>query len=161
MRKINFFIFMILALSFGAAHAKTKVKLEWDIGKLPFEVKTAMGPSSISNRVAEHGVYNAKLSLPVSKKLDDGTFEVGSGEKVVLYLLIKNKGSKPIKFSVAPHSTHPGASALGFVFNCLCNGHVYEVPPGAIWYRIMNLNTTEFLDKEDITLKHTIFEVKK
>lgn len=171
MKKNSGFAIAILCLcsffNFGTASAAgpklTEYKLEWDYEGLPFEVRTARAPISELRRVAEMGIVDDKIHLPIQGQMPDGKVILNGGESAVVYLFIKNTGKKTIRFSVAPHSTHPGASALGFSFNCLCNGHIYEVPPGKIWYRIMELRNHKSgnSSSEPVTLMHHIFKVDK
>lgn len=139
----------------------TEYKLEWDYDGLPFEVRTARAPGGEVSRVSETGVVSDQVKLPILSQMPDGKVKIADGESAIIYLFVKNNGKKKIRFSVAPHSTHPGASALGFSFNCLCNGHIYEVPPGKIWYRIMELKAHGTGSKESVQLMHHIFKVNK
>jgi hypothetical protein len=79
----------------------------------------------------------------------------------LIYLFVKNTSTKKIRFSVAPHETHPAEHALGFHFNCLCNGHIYEVPPQKTWYRIMHLKNKSTENKAEVKLHHVLFPVRK
>ncbi len=149
-------LFLIPALSFS----QTTFKLKWDIQKLPFEVRMARGPVSLRNRLGETGNFNEKLNLPILKQMPDGEVKLSNSEVAYIYLFVKNKSNQKISFSVAPHSTHPGASALGFNFNCLCNGHIYVVEPNSIWYRIMELKTNSSPSEKNVVLSHSIFKIE-
>ncbi len=159
MNKTFSLLAMFYTLSSALAGPLVTYKLKWNYGKLPFEIKTLRGPLTEQYRVGENGRYNSDLKLPVIQGLKNDSISLGDEEKAVLYLLVKNTGPKKLKFSVAPHSTEPGASALGFYFNCLCNGHVYEVGPHDVWYRIMVLKTSKQGKDSIVSLDHEIFEV--
>ncbi|MGZ3705098.1 MAG: LIC11469 family lipoprotein adhesin Lsa20, partial [Bdellovibrionota bacterium] len=64
-------------------------------------------------------------------------------------------------FSVAPHEIIPAASALGFQFQCLCNGTLYEVPGGKFWVRVLSLGANPEAKPQDIVLRHIIFRRKR
>ncbi len=157
----KYLIFNIL-LFFGLlCNAETVFNLKWHSENLPFDVKTARATTAVKRRVGETGTFSEKLNLPISNQMPDGKIALNNSENGYVYLFIKNNSKKNIRFSVAPHSTHPGASALGFVFNCLCNGHVYTAKPNQIWYRIMELKNDSTNRQKDIELTHHIFEIKK
>lgn len=151
-----------LALSSMAqAQAVTEYEVVWDFPALPFEVSTLQLQLTEKLRVAEFGELLKETRLPIQKKLTDGKFMLRAGEQAILAIVVKNLGNKEVRFSVAPHSTQPGASALGFHFNCLCNGHVYIVPAGKTWYRIMSLQSLPSESSEHVLLRHKIYVVKK
>lgn len=159
----NFLRVSILAVFFLSSAAKatpiTQFKLIWSYDKLPLDVRIAEAPLSMESHVSDHGIVTPLSVLPIQKLLPDGVVKLAKTERAVLYLFVKNLGKKKLRFSVAPHSTEPGVSALGFSFNCLCNGHIYEVGPGEVWYRVMLLKGSKELAEESVTLKHVIFEV--
>jgi hypothetical protein len=135
--------------------------LEWQFDKkLPIEVKTVLAPNNEAKRVAETGLVTEQIKLPMAKVLEGGKVRLRKSDKAILYLFIKNTGSRTLRFSVAPHSTDPGMASVGFNFHCLCNGHIYEVPPNSIWYRIMALTTKATMDEPSVKLVHQIFEVE-
>jgi len=160
---------MVLAVLIPAAHwAQSSTssdvvtfQLDWKFDKnLPIELKTVLAASNEIKRISETGLVSGKVPLRIAKVLDDGKVRVRRGEQAVIYLFIKNTGSRLLRFSVAPHSTDPGIASLGFHFSCLCNGHIYEVPPQGIWYRIMSLATKKTIEDSSVKLVHQIFEVK-
>jgi hypothetical protein len=157
MNKFLFFLFSFISVF---SYSQTTFKLMWDAEKLPFEIKTAAAPSNLKSRLGETGTLTEKINLPIQKQMPDGLITVNSAENAYVYLFIKNTSKKTIKFSVAPHSTHPGASALGFAFNCLCNGHIYTAEPNKVWYRIMSLKNSSLNKTKNVELMHHIFEVK-
>ncbi len=159
MNRVIGLLLMFYSLSGALAGPLVTYKLKWSYGKLPIEIKTVRGPLTEQNRIGENGRYNSELKLPILQSLKNDSISLGDNEKAVLYLLVKNTGSKKLRFSVAPHSTEPGASALGFYFNCLCNGHIYEVGPNEVWYRVMVLKTSKQGKDSIVTLDHEIFEV--
>jgi hypothetical protein len=145
----------------AALAADVDYQLLWNQGNLKVEVKTLRALETVRNRISEKGIYSPELNLPIKEQMPDGIIKLKEEEEAYIYILIKNKGSKPLRFSVAPHSIGPGAAALGFRFNCLCNGHIYEVRPGEIWYKIMSLKNNKWQQEKKIVLTHDIFEVKK
>ncbi|MBC7420966.1 MAG: hypothetical protein H7328_09585 [Bdellovibrio sp.] len=151
-------VFLFLS---SQAFCQTAFKLKWDSKNLPFEVKTAMAPLTVKNQVGQMGTFTEKLNLPIERQLPDGVVHLARSETAYVYLFVKNTSKRKIRFSVAPHSTHPGASALGFSFNCLCNGHIYTAEPNSIWYRIMELKNNSSNNEKNVELMHTIYEVKK
>lgn len=159
---LNLASFMGLLLVEHAAFAvDADYQLLWNKGPLKVEVKTLRALETVRKRISEKGIYSPEMNLPIKDQMPDGIIRLKEEEEAYIYILIKNIDTKPLRFSVAPHSTEPGASALGFRFNCLCNGHIYEVRPGEIWYKIMSLKNNKWQQEKKIVLTHDIFEVKK
>lgn len=156
---MNKFILTLL-LGTSSAFAQTTYHIKWTT-KLPVDVKVARGPQIMGLRLSEKGIYKKGIDLRIIDPMPDGKVTLRPEEKAYLYALIKNTGKKTLKFSVAPHSTKPGNSALGFNFNCLCNGHVYEVGPGEIWYKVMMLDTNKLSKAKEVVLVHDIFDASK
>ena len=158
--KSKFILFSIVTLfSVCSLAAPAEFELQWDKEKLPFEIRLAQSIGVNSSRVGETGIATADASFPGLKVLENGRLTLQEGDKGILLLMIRNTSKRKIKFSVAPHSTNPGEAALGFSFQCLCNGHVYEVGPSETWYRVMQLTYKKSETKEIVKLKHVIFEV--
>ena len=160
MRKIQSiaFIFFMMIGSFSNA---TTFKLEWDHGKLPLTTEVQRLVALEEERVGQNGILDDKVILPAAALLKNDEVILGPGETAYLVLLVKNKSKRTISFSVAPHSIHPGESALGFSFNCLCNGHIYTVGPDQIWYRLMKLSSRSKGTMSAVVLKHTLFPATK
>ncbi|RYZ81453.1 MAG: hypothetical protein EOP06_23450 [Proteobacteria bacterium] len=152
-----FSVCMFIAQDASAINATYELK--WDKGNLPFEVKTFTSLLSGSRRIGETGIVGDATNFPGLIEMKDAKVLVEDNREKTLILMIKNTSKKRIKFSVAPHSTKPGESALGFSFQCLCNGHIYEVGPNELWYRIMKLTQRKNETKDLIVLEHAIFEV--
>ncbi len=157
--KIALFLILTTFATVARAQSLINYKLVWDYGSLPLEVKLAMGSKTAVNRVAENGIATKSTDLAIQRMLPDGEFKLAASEQAILFLLVKNKGKKKLRFSVAPHSTDPGSASLGFNFTCLCNGHIYEVGPDEVWYRIMRLKSLVMTGEKEIVLKHHIFSV--
>ena len=171
MRAINTTLTFVFVVSLGASTALAQAPqpsggmqrfvLKWTWGSLPIEVRTARAPIAWLQREAENGLVSDDVVLPIQSELPNGVIELGPKEDAAIYIFVRNLSKKLLKFSVSPHSTHPGASALGFYFGCLCNGHIYEAPAGRIWYRVMRLRRKGVpLTEKEIVLDHMIFSPK-
>jgi hypothetical protein len=139
-------------------------QLNWiNKDNLPIEVELKRAPKSVRTRVSEYGTVTPNISLPIRNLLPDGLIQFLENDQAYLYIFIKNLSSKLIKFAVAPHSTEPSEASLGFSFDCLCKGHIYELNPKSTWYRIMSLTPAmSFKHKNSvIKLDHIIFKVNK
>lgn len=156
-----FSLFFILPGAFGSS--QTKYVLKWKIeDKLPLEARVVQAADYLGSRVGETGEATNNSNLPVISQMDDGSVTLVPEKEAILILFIKNSGKSKIRFSVAPHTTEPGSASLGFAFNCLCNGHVYEVEPDKIWYRVMSLRARAVpTGQNQVVLEHTIFKVRE
>lgn len=146
--------------SLPATAAPIEYDFNWDIGKLPFEIKMFHAPLSLANRVGEHGELVNMQNMPVLAVIDK-KLTIDDSDSAVLYLVIKNTSDKAYHFSVVPHSIEPAEASLGLDFKCLCYGHVYTIKPRSLWYRILRV-THDVRDekKRAIQLRHKIFETK-
>lgn len=147
------------------AHARGKslqFQLEWVYKNVPLHIQVGEASDSVADKVATTGVVDDLKGLSLVNPIDDAVFTVEERTSKYMYLFAKNNTDHEIVFSVAPHETNPVEYSLGFAFHCLCNGHVYRVPPGKYWYRIVELHNGGIQKTSDVIhLKHTVFAVKE
>lgn len=139
----------------------TNYVLQWEYKDIPFQFKVYEAPSYVHTRLWETKEIKSLSELPLMRELSKGEVKVNAGGSVHMFLVAQNTTKKEINFGVAPHSTDPIESALGFSFKCLCNGHVYKVSPGNYWYRIIKIQTNSSMRGDRVQLKHIVFAVSK
>lgn len=102
----------------------------------------------------------AKLeNLPVADEIPDGRLSLSRGGKRTFVLVMKNDTPQAIHFFAAPHVVNPPEYALGFKFKCLCVNHVFHVPPGHYWYRIVQLQLAPEFVGDHLDIQHTLIPV--
>lgn len=154
--------FVLLGAHSSFASTEATYNIKWSYKGLPIEIEMYDGPPSLVARASEAGEFKGRENVPVMNKLKDGKIKVPQGESRAIVLVIKNKSDSPLKFAVAPHGVEPVEASLGIKFNCLCNGHTFNIPPKTSWYRILELKTIKSVEtpKKEVTLDHHIFRVK-
>ena len=139
----------------GLAFA-AEYRLEWEQRGVALELRTFALPSTTSARVGETALIEKDSDFPVKEELVDGKVRLAPASHAVLLLTARNPGKKEAAFFVAPHESNPIDASLGFQFYCLCNGHVYRVPPGKTWYRVILLKALPEQGESGVNLKHVI-----
>lgn len=155
------FLFLLIAIPFRAFAETQQIQLEWVYKELPLQFRLFEASTNRPFKIGEMGTFTKIDELPALREIKDQAFAVPIGGRILLYLTAENKTDREISFAVAPHETNPIEFSLGFIFRCLCNGHVYKIPPGKSWYRLMELKSTGTQKTTSpIYLKHTAFAVK-
>lgn len=152
-------LFLLIIPKFALAESQ-KIQLEWAYKDLPVKFRLFEAATNRKYKIGEMGYIKKIDELPALREIKDHAFNVNVGGRTLLYLTAENTTDSEISFAVAPHETNPVEFSLGFIFRCLCNGHVYKIPPGQTWYRLMELKSTGTQKTADtIHLKHTAFAV--
>jgi len=153
---------LILLLS-AAARARTPqapvaLKIGWDYGGVPpgmalYELRTG-GPKTWTTAVAA-----SLAEAPVARAIPDATVRLRPGEARQVALVYRNATASPVRFFAAPHSVTPARAALGFKFLCLCTNRVYVVPPGGVWYRVVELRVARDFAGDRLEVVHQLLAV--
>lgn len=158
--KIVYIILLGLGQKLYASHP-TEFQLNWKQGGTAILVRLYELSPKHGLKPSQTGIVDQKVSRLLQHELKDGKVAVWPGQKQALLLVIENPSEYEFRFSVAPHSTHPESDTLDFKFFCLCNGHVYKIPSGKTWYRLLEIKGDKTLTAKKIELTHTIIEVSK
>jgi hypothetical protein len=155
-------LWLLPAFSFGAGPAPdsssfVRFHLEWKQEGLSLRPRVFVAPVGTARKSGTTQVIDSLESFGKLKELKDGLLPLAPGDSSTIYLVLENRGKETASFSVAPHETIPAASALGFHFQCLCNGTLYKVPPGKLWVRALSLRVNREATPQDVTLRHVIF----
>ena len=139
------FVACLLAPRCAAARQRPQVpvRVAWTYEGVPagirlFELKSGSWP------VWQTEVVARLEQAPLGAEVPGSTVLLLPGQTKRIALVYENAGRGTIDFFAAPHSITPGRDALGFKFRCLCTNHVYKIPPGHWWYRVVELR----LDRE-------------
>ena len=108
-------------------------------------------------------VTRKKNKIPITSPIKDSIQLDSDGAKTFV-MVVRNSSDKPKYFTAVPHTVEPPEASLGVIFECLCNHHVYEIPPGATWYRIVRIELTKdqresLKGVKEIVLTHQFIEI--
>lgn len=126
-----------LLLAGPASAADLDVALAWMYEGIPGTM--TVHEASGENPLWETATAAALKSIPAGKPFPGQVVRLKEGETRRAVLVYHNATDKPVRFFAAPHSAAPARVSLGFKFKCLCVNHVYAVPPGQWWYRVVEL----------------------
>jgi len=135
--------------------APVPLKISWSYGGVPagmrvYAVREPDAPTWETKVVAR------LADAPVARELPDATVLVRPGERRKIALVYANASGRTVRFFAAPHSVSPAARALGFKFLCLCTNHSYTVPPGAVWYRIVEVRLARDFAGDRLEVVHQL-----
>lgn len=127
---------LLLLLAVPAA-AELHVTLSWAYDDVP-GVMTVHEPAG-ERPLWETATVSSLKGVPAGPSFPGQTVPLKAGETRRAVLVYRNPSDKTVRFFAAPHNAEPPRVSLGFKFKCLCTNHVYEVPPGKTWYRVVEL----------------------
>lgn len=140
------------------AAAFVALTVDWDYGGVPPGMALyELTPGARKTWTTE--VYPSVEKAPVAKKIPASTVNIAPGETRQVALVYSNAGKNTVRFFAAPHSVTPARAALGFKFLCLCTSHVYEVPPGGVWTRVVELRVAKDFVGDRLTVVHQLLAV--
>lgn len=158
-------IFLILLLLAApqalAIYTEVEYSVEWEQKNTPLILKTFQVPLAMRRKVGKTGEFKKYEEFPEKIELKKGKITLKADGRAVLLLTAENPTAEPVEFAVAPHETTPPETAINFNFTCLCNGHVYRVPPRGKWYRYLLLKNDDSSPSPRVTVKHVLFRKKK
>lgn len=102
----------------------------------------------------ETGTVNSLKAVPAGAVFPGQTVTLRAGETRRAVLVYRNPSDKTVRFFAAPHNAEPPRVSLGFKFKCLCVNHVYEVPPGKTWYRVVELRAEPGVKGGRLDVRH-------
>lgn len=162
------FFFLVLAISLPSFSAKktsvakakgTQFSIDWNYEKFPLKVEMyeIKDPGKYSSQ--SMGRFKSKSNAILANKITGNLIFVPDEDIYRFALVIENTTKKAIYFYVVPHEITPAEYSLGAKFVCLCLGHIYSVPPGEIWYRIVSLQNLTPKLGNDFKIRHRVVGV--
>lgn len=134
--------------------------IKWSYQKVDGVMKIYEPTAARPLTLWEMGNGKALADLPVSKEIASSRVQIPIGGKKQFVLVMKNDSAKTTYFFAAPHHMDPPEFSLGFKFKCLCVNHVFKIPPGEFWYRVVELHLDEnYGGGEAITITHNLIGV--
>ncbi|RHX90723.1 hypothetical protein DLM75_10055 [Leptospira stimsonii] len=133
-----------------------QVSILWEKKRFPFEMELFEGASQRPVDLWSTGTVKELSDAPVSVPIPGYDLYLKPGSKKKFVLVVRNKSDRDFYFFAAPHSMEPPESSLGFKFKCLCINHAFYIPPGEIWYRVVELRTGGEAMGKELKISHTL-----
>lgn len=92
--------------------------------------------------------------VPALSRFESAVVPVPARSSRRVALVYHNTSGSPLRFFAAPHHVEPLQGSLGFKFKCLCTNHVYTVPPGYWWYRIVEIRLAPEFSGDRMEVEH-------
>jgi len=153
------FVGALLGASAAAAEkAPVALRVGWDYEGVP------AGMSLYELKPGNWDVWTTSVApsaaqAPVARQIPGATVFLKPGESRRVALVYANATNKPVSFFAAPHTVSPVQAALGFKFRCLCVNRAYTVPPGGVWYRVVELRLARDFIGEKLEVVHQLLAV--
>lgn len=143
-----------------AAPQSVNADIKWSYQKVTGAMKIYEPTAARPLTLWEMGNGKTLADLPVAKEIANARVQIPIGGKKQFILVMKNDTTKVAYFFAAPHAMDPPEYSLGFKFKCLCVNHVFKIPPGEFWYRVVELHLDEnYGGGEAITITHNLIGV--
>ncbi|WP_367898911.1 hypothetical protein AB3N61_07235 [Leptospira sp. WS58.C1] len=147
------------SLNLSGKKGGVPVHIDWIYKGFPGEMKIY---ELASQRPVQLWETNTVLDLhlaPISGPIEDSKLVLGPGETRKFALVYKNETKEKLYFFAAPHSVNPPEFGFGFKFKCLCVNHLFQVEPGSVWYRIVEIRTMPNWASDPFRITHTLVRV--
>ena len=137
------------------------VKITWEYKDLPPNMKIYQPPRGAILKLWETAVVKDHKGLPVSDEISNSVLKLRRGTNKTFVLVYKNDTQLPIYFFAAPHQVAPPEYSLGFKLKCLCINQAFQIGPGEIWYRVVELQLSKNIVGNAVGISHTLIGISK
>ena len=133
-----------------------EVLISWENAALPgtmeiYRIKPGKRP-----KLWETAAVKKLAAAPVGAKYEGSTLMSAAGRVERFVLVMENTTEETLYFFAAPHQVTPAQHSLGFKFKCLCINHAFKIPPGEIWYRVVELRMDANINAPSVDIKHML-----
>ncbi len=73
----------------------------------------------------------------------DGIFKLAPGELIYVKIAYVNDTDREILFRAIPHVIEPNELQNLALYNCMCLGETYRVPPRQAWFRVIRVGAAQ------------------
>lgn len=119
-----------------------------------FELPLERGPDS-----GETEVTLLSTPFPKYKPIPADGFMVKKGGLKPFMMVIENTTNETKYFFATTHSVLPETASIGFRLGCLCNNHIYQVPPASRWTRIGQITLESFASGDSVHFIHKLIGI--
>lgn len=114
------------------------VKFNGDCGK----IRVIKPPASQARLWLSSSRTTAAKALK-GEEVKNGIFQLAPGELIFVKIAYVNDSDKVVQFRAIPHAIQPNEAQNLALYNCMCLGETYRVPPGKAWYRVIRVGAAE------------------
>lgn len=143
----------------GLSAQEALLHIRWEYKNLPGKMELYEALPGDKNALWFMQLLRPGDVRPYGKRIENSDIRVKPGMNRMFYLVYRNPGSKTEAFFAAPHSISPPEVSLGFKFHCLCINHVYKVPPGYEWIRLVRADLDKEFSGSELTATHILVSV--
>ncbi|PJZ79031.1 LIC11469 family lipoprotein adhesin Lsa20 [Leptospira neocaledonica] len=147
------------SLNLSGKKGGVPVRIEWIYKGFPGEMKIYELASQRPVQLWDTNTVADLNKAPISSLIEDSKLVLGPGETRKFALVYQNETKEKLYFFAAPHSVNPAEFGFGFKFKCLCVNHLFQVEPGSIWYRIVEIRTMPNWASDPFQITHTLVRV--
>ena len=158
-------MFGFLSISQTEAQSRKliKVNINFKYPQTPLRVKLYEVKPEEKFMISKTGVATDFNKLPVEKEIQNPIILSQALPEKTLALVIKNETSQTKYFYAVAHTYQPSSASIAALFECLCNHHVYKIPPRSYWMRIVRVKVDDEVSDpfkfKKIDMNHEIIEV--
>lgn len=148
--------FLALLLSSQLQAGTVTLKIRWQYKDLPPGMELFEKRPEDTRALWDTRILAANEPRPYGRKIEGSNLTMQTGTKRMFYLVYRNTTKAPLAFFAAPHHVHPPELSLGFKFHCLCINHVYQVPPGYEWIRLVEIDLDRDFTPGELEITHLL-----
>lgn len=94
--------------------------------------------------------------VPAGPRIEGSAFRLAPGRWKRFVVVIRNETAETLYFYAEPHTVDPPGQATNFGIRCLCIDHAFNVWPGQVWYRVVEIRLPEDFEGEKLTVRHAL-----
>lgn len=129
------------------------VMMEYD--KFPLKMQILIPNKEKAINFGETAILPLDQPFPASGPFLDGTTRKTGGNTPFM-MAIENRTDATHYFFASTHILKPDEAGFGIRIACLCVHKIFSVPPKSKWYRIGNINLSNFTFTDNVTILHRL-----
>lgn len=137
-----------------------KVYFNFEPVKTDLKVKVYRMPVESAPDVGETTIESLSAPINAMGLIQDGVF-IRKGAIQPFLMVVENLSAEPKYFFATTHTIVPEEAGVGFNLSCLCNNHIFEIPPNSRWQRIGVVRIEQFAIGNQMRFVHKIVGLKK
>ncbi len=154
-------IVSLVSITTAAATAKTmKIYFSFEPVKTSIKMKIYKLPIEKALDVGEITYSSLSESMPAYQSFDNG-FVLKKGAVQAFLMVAENPTNEPIYFFGVSHTVVPEHAGVGFKLGCLCNNHIFDIPPKSRWMRVGSLTLEHHAHGNEVRYVHKIVGMTK
>jgi len=141
------------AIASDKKDVRMTVMMEYD--KFPLKMQILIPNKEKAINFGETAILPLDQPFPASGVFLDGTTRKTGGNTPFM-MAIENRTDATHYFFASTHILKPDEAGFGIRIACLCVHKIFSVPPKSKWYRIGNINLSNFTFTDSVTILHRL-----